>query len=344
MDIRLRVHPFGKYCHRQPFAYAPIRRACADVIKVTDRFEDADVVIVAHFKDVVAYGETLTRRLKPDQMLVLLSEEPFWDSVWANDPLQRQNGFQTQAGYLPFIFLNHYTSRIYEFDHIPYFLLTHTDYTRRYAEWFGRNALYTHSDWQNHFKQTALDAVFLSEYRNESRFNVQFPQADIIGLSTLRTQIALMCQLPRKRISGTGWQEGFRRQQLDDWHLDKFQTYDRQSCFFSAIENTHQPDYVSEKIFDAYAMGAVPLYIAGPQHRARRFVTGNSWVNLWGLTPEMATVAINEFVFDADFFAAYRHTQVQLALRFGTPAYLEQEMDRLKAALLGELVAALNDH
>ncbi|MEM9966001.1 MAG: glycosyltransferase family 10 [Asticcacaulis sp.] len=341
--MRLAVHPFGKYSHRQPFAYAPIQQACADTVQVTDRFEDADVVIVAHFKDIVAHGDMLKRRLRHDQRLVLLSEEPFWDSVWANTPLKKQNGFQTESGWLPFTYLNHHTSRIYAFDYIPYFLLTNEDYTRRYREWFERNALLTRDDWRNNFKQTSIDIVFLAEYRNENRFDIQYPQGDILGLSTLRTQIALKCSAPRKVVSGTGWQAGFRRQQLSDWHLDKFQTYDGRCRFFSAIENTHQPDYVSEKIFDAYALGAVPVYIAGPQHRVRQFAVQNSWVNLWGLTPDAADTALNSFRFDDDFLSAYMHSQLQMALLFGAPTYRQRELKRLKTALLGELVSALTE-
>ncbi|MEL6208721.1 MAG: hypothetical protein AAFR44_00760, partial [Pseudomonadota bacterium] len=83
---QITVFVAGAYGHRQPLAYAPIRDAAAGLIATTDRLEAADLVVVAHWKDVVAQGPGLIARLSPAQRLVLLSEEPFWDTLWCPAP------------------------------------------------------------------------------------------------------------------------------------------------------------------------------------------------------------------------------------------------------------------
>ena len=61
---------------------------------------------------------------------------------------------------------------------------------------------------------------------------------------------------------GKGWHSDQPRQSLPDWHLDKLVQLDRQSLFVSALENTLVDHYLTEKIFDAYAVLSVPLYAA----------------------------------------------------------------------------------
>lgn len=333
----IKVHLFGNYTHRQPLAYPPIRKVCSDSIIITDEFHTADIIIISHTKDLIAYGNDLKRRLGQYQKLVLLSEEPFWDSVWSTSPLERQATFMTSSGPLHYNFLNHHTSNIYDFIHIPYFLLTSDEYTLRYAKWFTANAQMTLTHWRKHFEDAGINIVFLAEYRHEERFNVSYPEGDVLGLSTLRTQFALEAEPMGKIINGTGWHEGYRRQQLADWHLDKFQSYNRKCRFFSSIENTHQPNYISEKIFDSYAMGATPIYIASPQHRITQFAPENTWINLWNVAPEQLNDILGDFHFDDNFLVSYAMNQLRMAQLFSNTANKEEELLRLRKSIIEEL-------
>ncbi|MFD2175535.1 hypothetical protein [Rhodobacter lacus] len=335
----LKVHPFGKYSHRQPLAYAPIRALCADAITVTDRLEDADLVVVAHPKDLDSHGAELKRRLGESQPLALLSEEPFWDSVWAADPFTRAQTLETAAGPLPFTVLNHATSRLYDFAEIPYFLLTDARFFIRYATWFGRNLALSAQDWAARWEAAERDIAFVAEYRNEARFDVNRGGGEILGLGSWRTRLALACTGGRVLRMGAGWNDLPRRQSLPDWHLEKFLDLDGRCRLLSAIENTHQRAYVSEKIFDSFALGAVPIYVADAAHRVHDLVPGGM-VNLWGKTPEDGAAALYAFRPDRAFWESYQATQAQMARLFGTPAALLREHRRLAAALAEELTAA----
>lgn len=338
----INAYPLGKYSHRQPLAYRPVRDACADHLRLTTALPDADVVILAHSKDLDAHGTGLAAALEAHQRLVLLSEEPFWDTVWGRDPLRRVQHHPTDAGPLAFVCLNHHTSRIYDFDEIPYFLLTDARFFTRYASWFRRNAARDTAHWQAHFAEARHAVVFLAEYRDEARFDVTFDGHDIFGMGRLRTQIALACNGPDVLRSGAGWNTLPRRQDLPDWHLDKFLELDGRCRILSAIENTHQASYVSEKLFDAYAVGAVPLFVAGPGHRVHDLVPEGSFLNLYGLTPEAAAARIAAFVPDEAFIARYHAAQAKLAALFASPAALVRERARLGTALWRELSAVVS--
>jgi len=335
------VHPFGDYSHRQPLAYPAIRSHVGDVIAVSRDMAAADLVIVAHSKDLERHGLALRQRLRPDQRLVLLSEEPLWDTVWAPTPLRRAQVHMTAAGRLPYVFLNHHSSTIFDFDRIPYFLLTEHAFFPRYARWFARNGARTPEDWARHFEQTEFDIGFIAEYRDGAEFDATFPAAGIYGLGKRRTEIALACTQGRVLRTGAGWNRLPRRQSLPDWHLEKFLDYDHRIRLLSAIENTHQDNYVSEKIFDSFAMGAVPLYIAGPLHRVSDLAPSGSWLNLVGLSPADAAARIGEFRISDRFLTRYATAQRALADLFASPGALVAEHDRLRRALVRELGACL---
>lgn len=324
------VHPAGDYAHRQPLAYAPLRAACTDRIRLVGSPAEADVIVLAHPKDLTAHGPVLTAGMGADQRLVLLSEEPLWDTVWGPDPM---------AAHVPcarrrVAQLTHQTSGIFAFARIPYFLLTDHAFYVRYAGWFARNAARAPADWAADWAARPLDLVFAAEYRDEARFDVGFDGGRLRGLGRWRTQVALACKSPAMVRTGWGWNTLPRRQDLPDWHLEKFLDYDGRARMVSALENTHQRHYVSEKIFDAFAMGAVPLYAAAPDHRVWDLVPREAVLNLWDLSPEEARTAIADFTPDARFWASYAQAQADLAARFARPAAFLQETARLAGALV----------
>ncbi len=334
----IRLFPLGAYAHRLPLAYAPLRALCHPAICVTDAAAQADLLAVAHSRDLPAAAAAL----RPGQKLVLLSEEPLWDTVWSVDPLRRHQNLDTPAGPVPFTVLNHATSTIYDFARIPYFLLTDSAFFARYARWFARNAELGVADWRARFAGARWDVAFMAELRQEALFDVDWPGRDLFGLGALRTRIALACNRGAVLRTGAGWNRLPRRQDLPDWHLEKFLDLDGQCRLLSGIENTHQDNYVSEKIFDAFAAGAVPLYVAGPRHRVRDLVPSESFLNLYGLSPEEAADRIAAFAVTPDRLEAHVAAQARLAALFATPAALLGEHARLRGALIHELGQVLS--
>ncbi|AWZ22168.1 hypothetical protein RTM1035_10555 [Roseovarius sp. TM1035] len=339
--MTIKVHPFGDYAHRQPLAYDPIRRACAPAITVTDTFDAADIILLAHTKDLDRHAEALAPRLAAHQRLVLLSEEPLWDCVWAKDPLTPAQVVETEAGPLPYVFLNHVTSDIYEFERIPYFLLTDYAYPTRYGCWFAQNARLSQEDWTARFAEAKWDMAFVAEYRDEPRFDAAFPEAGFYGLGRWRTRLALACTGERLLRMGAGWNVLPRRQILPDWHLEKYLDLRGRCAVLSAVENTYHRSYITEKLFDSLAIGAVPLYVAGADHRVHDLLPQGAFVNLNGLTPEAAAERIAGFAADPQTLSAYCEAQARMAALFNTPSLLCAEYERLAQALTRNLAALI---
>lgn len=336
--MTIRVFPAGSFQNRQPLAYAPILdRACQNITLV-DTPDAAQIVTISHHMDLALSGPRLRRMLAatPGLHLVLLSEEPFWDTAWAPDPFsRRQQQHDTGEGLLPYTVLNHHTSGLYRAARIPYFLLTDPRYIAHYRPLFDRNAGMRVSDWLAHFRQAELDAAFMGEWRQHDRDRVEFPAHDVWGLSYFRTRMTMLCTRGRVLKAGKGWQPGPPRQELPDWHADKIAQLDLRCRYISAFENTHQNEYVSEKILDAFALGGVPLYFAGPSHAVHRLVGGGGWLNFYG-TPPRAPVFDPRRPISLTEAEAYAATQARLAALFADPTAVPAEIDRLARALHDE--------
>ncbi len=329
----IKLCAYGHYAHRQPLAYAQIRAHCLGQIRLVEDLSQADIVALSHAKDFDSFGADLKSRLSPNQRLVLLSEEPFWDTVWGPAPQRRDVVVETGAGPLAVTQLNHQTSGIYDFDRIPYFLLTHHHFRTRYELWFRRNAQRRPRDWQDHFQARNRRTGFIMARRQSARYEVPF------CLCNQRTQIAEACT--QAVHIGQGWAEQPPRQSLPDWHLDKLLRLDQGFGFVGAMENTLLPNYVTEKIFDAYAVGAIPLYLADAAHRVHEIAAAGTWVNLLDTPPEkvpdlLATIPIRD-----EFTQAYAAQQAALADLFAAPDVMTAELNRLCTALSTELTAVL---
>lgn len=337
------VFLFGDYAHRIPLAYAPIASLCASRIKVVDQIADSKLILIGHSKDITHHGRDLATALRadPERRAVILSEEPFWDTIWGADPFSRQQQMEIDGDSFALTVLNHATSDIFSFAQIPYFLLTDMGFATRYAHRFRANARKSPTDWVAHFDTYPLRAGFVAEKRLNPKFALSFADQDTFGLCRFRSLVTQTYDRGQVLRAGLGWAKSPRRQTLDNWHLDKLQQLDGQCRFVSALENTHQRHYVTEKFFDAFAVGGVPLYFASPDHRVHEIAPSNVWVNLFDTDTEAAAVRaadiIDAFVFDDVFYQSYCHIQARLADVFGNPAVLLAEQDRLGAALVNEL-------
>lgn len=335
------VYPLGHYAHRQPLAYAQIRAQCRKEITLANDPARADIVVVAHSKDIDTHSQQL-RALSRDQRLVLLSEEPFWDTIWGQNPLTRDLTHIAPDGPLHLVQLNHHTSSLYNFEAIPYFLLTNSHFATRYALWFSENALLNPADWQRHFESVRGHGAFIMTHRRSDRYEVSFPQADTRSLCNLRTSIAEACQSLGFVNFGKGWDSSAPRQTLTDWHLEKYLTLKGRFQFVGAIENTHQPDYVTEKIFDAWAARAIPLAIAASGHRVHELALPHSWVNLDNCPLSEIPKRLEAIDIGPSFYQAYTAQQHNLAVKFSDPDVWHSELERLRIALVAEFSTILD--
>jgi len=340
----IRVFLTGRHARRCPLSYAALAPLFADSIRLVERPSEADLYLFAHSLDIrEAPGEMVLDWRTRRRPVVLLSEEPFWDTIWTQRPLDRELYIETDFGDLPVIQLNHQTSDIFDYDVIPYYLLTSHRFSTAYRSRFRRNAARSVADWRADFAARAVDLTFMFERRPERHHDARWPEAEIIGLCAWRTDVAELCTAGTVERLGHRWQGGPPRQQLPDWHLDKIMRLDGRARSQAAFENTHHPRYLTEKLFDAFACGSRPLYFASPGHRVHELgLPQAAWLNLYDLDPETAAAWISEPFGDAAFWDAWQAAQAILARLWQDLGLLVQERRRLKRSLLHEFFTLLD--
>ncbi len=313
-----KVFLFGRHSKRIPFSYASYRSISEKFFQFVCRPDEADIIIAGFSKDFEDESELLLEVLhkKPSLKLAILSEEPLWDSLWSGEFWVPKGSLVIDGFHYQFDVLNHVTTRIYGFQKFPYFITTSDDYFVRYANLFRRNAQFSNRDILNVWKQALIRQAHFAEKRSGSSYEFANADLDMCGLSCFRSQIAERASGLGVLRVGQGWGTETKRQALPDWHLDKLVTLDLQSFIVSSIENTHQLDYISEKIFDAFAVLGIPLYVASPEHSIHRILPAGSFINLHGCSTGEAVNLIETFEPSADFLAAYREAQYCLAKLF----------------------------
>jgi hypothetical protein len=277
--------------------------------------------------------------LRPDIQLVVLSEEPLWDTLWSGDFLSKQSKVCIGEHDYSCFFLNHFTTKIYDFEKIPYFLTTNDDYFTRYSFLFARNRSFKIQELKSLWASAPIRVAFYAEYRDETQYDAHFPEHDVLGLCRYRTLVAKSMKGNGVVRVGKGWGSKIIRQLLPDWHLDKLAALDRKTYIVSGIDNTHQWNYISEKIFDAFAALAVPLYVGSWNHNVMRIVPAESFINLHGLTVNQAVDEISLFRPDKGFIDQYREAQLLLAETFSQPMFLVQERARVVSEVFSEFEA-----
>ncbi|WP_296818624.1 exostosin family protein [Brevundimonas sp.] len=341
---RPRVCLFGRHGHRTPLSYPAYRQLFAGRFDYVDSPREADLVVVGFEIDIRdnfdAVWDLHQRSNRP--VLAVVSEEPLWDTVWSTD-LFRAESMMTRGGRrLPFRRLNHTNGDAFEFEVIPYFLTTDDLYFVRYGHVFARNARKAPQHYAQLWSRAPIRAAFMAEHRDKKVYDVQPPQTDVRGLSAYRTRLAQLCDGPGVLRDGKGWDgSDLRRQDLPDWHLDKLSRLDGRSFMVSAIENTHQRQYVTEKLFDALACQAAPIYFAGECHRALK-LAGGAMLNVHGLTPSEAAEKVMGFQPTLEFLDAYVSTQQRLADLFRRPRLLADERQRVTSRVSEHLMQWLD--
>lgn len=335
----VRLYRAGRHAHRTPFAYDILAPLWEEQVVVQDRPEGADLVVFAHPNDPLELDASTAMALQGGARGVLFSEEPFWDSLFSPD--LTASHVTLPAGHLGEIRMaqvNHHTSAVFDWRHLPYYLLSQQGMIARLAERVRRNAALTPADWQAAFEARPARVAFMAERRPERFHDIHLPCADLVGLCAWRTRLALAVETGPILRLGASWEGGPTRFELEDWHADKLARLEGQVQILSGLENTHQPAYLSEKLFDAFACGAVPLYVASPGHSIHQLdLPEHSWINLWGLDEDEARARVDGWQIGPEAAAALAEAQSGLARRFADSAAIAAERNRLGLQIMREI-------
>ncbi|NKX30018.1 hypothetical protein HGE68_09050 [Rhodobacteraceae bacterium R_SAG6] len=346
----IRIFKTGKHSQRTPLSYSALQTLFLNDLELVNAPKEADVYVFAHSLDIQdAPYDLVDDWHKRQRPIVLLSEEPFWDTIWTKVPFACMHIIESKWGPLPVHQVTHQTSTVFHFDHIPYYLLTNHRFANAYATRFHRNAALEPTDWVEKFHASENDVTFMFERRPESYHSVHWPEGDLFGLCAWRTELAESVSAGRIERLGHSWSSTTAaRTTLYDWHIDKLVTLDGKTRLMAAFENTHQPQYITEKIFDAFACGALPAYVANPHHRLHDLdLPEASWINLFGMSPQRAAARLDQLDWkDSQFLeevaSDYTRAQRKLAAIFASPNIWYRERLRLRAALLAEFERILD--
>ena len=200
------VFCYGGYRNRNPLSYDAIRSRLGDRVALVDTPADARLLVISHHADFDLFGRQIFEMLAavPDLRLVLLSEEPFWDSIWMPDPVSRHQSHETEHGVLPYTVLNHVTSGIYKADRIPYFLLTDPRYIAHYRPMTARNAGMSATAWHDHFSNARDDAVFMNIRRTGQVFFTELSRRRYVGVIRISQRLRRAMHWPNRCSQGSG--------------------------------------------------------------------------------------------------------------------------------------------
>jgi len=287
-----RIALFGRHSSRTPFAYTPYKRFLSQKFEFVSLDEDPQIIITGFSKD---FFDSLENRFETFQRsrkakLVVVSEEPLWDLIYSSQ--YQDNISQTVATIkdsdIYFHFFNHFNSDLFEFSSVPYYLTTTTDYISRYTVLISSVLSKYSSDF---FAEKINAPVFgMFERRVDPWFDITTNNAKCLCL--YRSFLAEYLGT-HANIQGVGHADSNSpRQMLPDWHLDKLAKTYKKYGFVLSIKNTLHKYYVTEKIFDAYAVGAIPIYYAPVNHSIRTILGLSSFYDVSIMDPLDAALAL----------------------------------------------------
>ncbi|MEL7444434.1 MAG: exostosin family protein [Pseudomonadota bacterium] len=337
----LSVMTAGRSANRLPLAYSSYRHLFNSRLQIVDKAEQADILVFGASANIREYYKaTIPERAPlPEERLVVISEEPLWDTTWGLEFEKPEACIIVRDRHVKYTVLNHLTSDIFKFEKIPYFVTTDDHYVARYANMFRRNTATSAPDLLKLWRTAPIRQAYFAERREEDRYNFERLDLDLVGHCAYRTRIAIAAPHEGTLRVGQGWTHTSRRQDLPDWHLDKLTQLDRRTFICSALENTHLPDYITEKPFDAFAVLGVPVYAANPAHRIREIIPEGSFINVWGMEPQEAADHLRAFKPDLEFAERYLEAQKCLTVLFGDAEILRAERRRVVNATLRALEA-----
>ncbi len=335
-----RIALLGRHSLRTPLSYEPIRRLVGDRVELVADPAGADLVLTGFNIDWRENVEVLRPllALAKAPKLAVMSEEPLWDVTWSGPFTGREGKVTAKDTEIRYTFLGHETSDIYRFHRLPYFVLTDDRYPVRYATMMGRFGGMAPAELHKRWQATRITIAFFAEKREGQVFAGAFPERDVALLSGYRSTVAALSQGPGVLRIGSGWGANVKRQDLPDWHLDKLAQLDGDVRMATAYENVHQHNYISEKIFDAFAVGGVPVYWAGPKHRIFELVPETAMLNTVNLEPAAAAERIAGFKPDLELAERWLESCARLAGLFGDIQTVTTERQRVADAVVKEVL------
>ena len=336
-----RVYLLGPRGQRTPLAYASLQRHLRGRVTFVDQIEAADLVVTGWDRDLHENRAHLAAfwrsGIRPG--LVVLSEEPLWDSVWSSDLSSRERTLDCGDGlYLPYQCLNHVNSDIFRFQTLPWFILSDDRFLARYAMLIAGFAARSPQALLEHWQAVPWQVAFVAERREGPEFAVHYPVEGVVGLSQYRSRVAALVPGAHVLRIGQGWPGTItRRQALPDWHLDKLARLHGVVRLCGAYENTLHPNYITEKPFDAFAVGAIPVTLADQGHRLFDLIAPEAMLNTRFCVPDVAAARIAAFVPDLSLAEAWRESAQNLLALCRNLALILTERQRLADACLEEL-------
>ncbi|MCC5450278.1 glycosyltransferase family 10 [Rheinheimera sp. UJ51] len=335
---KIKVYLFGQHAKRIPFSYAAYQAFFQPFFEFTSDPVAADFLVCSFFVDIREHAAVLLKAFqqKPHLKLVAFSEEPLWDTLWYYQWQRPQHDVQVTVGTeqykWPFYFINHGNSELFNFAKIPYFLTTEDHYLARYQQLLRLSLQHSATELLKSWQQANNQYTFIAEKRLEAKYHKTYADGSLLALSVYRTELAAACKAQfNAQCIGKGWVSEQPRQSLPDWHLDKVTALQQDRFIVSALENTTIPNYISEKLFDVLAVGAVPIYWAGEGHRSLEFVPEQLLINVADHTVTQAVNLVANFKPTLEYAKLYQECQHALLQRLSNIQYLVDER-RLFAA------------
>lgn len=340
--MKINISLYGEHSKRLPFAYKEFKQISTNKFNVINDPLYCDYLFIGYFQDLKKNFDEIYFILSKNKncKLILLSEEPIWDTLWSEGYQEKYRVLIKDGKRINFYFLNHFTSNIYKFNKFPYFITTNNNFFVRYHNFFNRNSLLLKSDIKKLWNTASIRMAFFNERRIGKKYDCEDPLLGRVGLSNFRSEIALSITGKGVLRVGAGWiKSSLPRQKLPDWHLDKLVALDRQCYIVSALENTCAPFYITEKIFDSFAVLGVPIYYKNPSLSFVDSIVDNSFINLFGLNINDSINIISDFTPSELFLGNYIETQRNLNNLFNDFDLYHSERIELVNSIYTEIIS-----
>lgn len=337
----------GRHSNRTPLSYHAYQTIIGDnglgIATLVPLSSNPDILVLGHVFDLFTELDKIQSAKEKNSLIkiVVLSEEPLWDTVWSGG-FDKKVDFRVVNGTkIDFYYFNHLTTSIYDFDSLPYFITTDNNYLARYQMMLSRNKKMSSNQLITLWQTALYPAAFFLERRPEDQFSVEYPQYDLRGLCQYRTNIAEELRSDATLIAGKDWSNDPIRQKLPDWHLDKISRLDGKTKIISALENTHQVNYISEKIFDAYAINGIPLYYASKNHRIFDILPSGAFINLFEKSIDEAVSSIKDYQATKTYAELYIECQESLSKKFAKVSTIDDEREAMCLKINKEILQVL---
>ena len=304
---KLSVFLFGKHSKRTPFFYKEYGILLKQHFDFSSNPFEADIIVTGFIKDFKEEKEFVHRikTNRPSSKLVVVSEEPLWDTIWTNDFHKKSTILHVMGKQYEVYQVNHYNSNVFDFEKYPYFLTTSNHFFSRYSYLFKTKSQASSDSVLVSLRSSAIKAAFIAEKRLNDAYSKKYPSLYTWGLSKYRTDVAINFSNYNITIEGKRWKDESNRQDMADWHLDKITRYQAVSKFMSAIENTYYSTYITEKIFDSFACMSIPIYVGGEAHKINSVLRYKSWVDIYGVMHDDVAKLVDDFDINKQFVEQY---------------------------------------